>query len=87
MTLEEDGQTACFWSDIVPTKNHVHRPFIMAYDMNAALSYEVRGPWIERATDEGWICMLLSRPGPPAGEICAGRQENHFSASLTGGST
>ena len=69
VTVEEDGQTACFWSDIVPTRNHVHRPFIMAYDMNAALSYEVRGPWIERATDEGWICMLYHDPDYPLGKF------------------
>ncbi|MCX8229306.1 MAG: MBL fold metallo-hydrolase [Planctomycetota bacterium] len=56
--LEEAGETACFWSDVVPTGNHVHRPFIMAYDMNAEKSYAVRGPWVERAIKENWLCLL-----------------------------
>ena len=67
--LEDAGETACFWSDVVPTRNHVHRPFIMAYDMNAALSFEVRGPWIERAANESWLCLLYHDPVYPFGRF------------------
>ncbi|KAA3609031.1 MAG: MBL fold metallo-hydrolase [Planctomycetota bacterium] len=60
--VEDGGQTACFWADVVPTRNHVHLPFIMAYDMNAALSHQVREAWIPRAVEENWTCLLYHDP-------------------------
>ncbi len=63
--LEDGGETACFWADVVPTANHVHLPFIMAYDMNAERSWQVRSDWIPRAAEQGWWNLLyhdLERP-------------------------
>jgi glyoxylase-like metal-dependent hydrolase (beta-lactamase superfamily II) len=65
----ETGQTACFWADVVPTRNHVHLPFIMAYDMNATKSYEVRSEWIARAADQGWVNLLYHDPLSPIGHF------------------
>jgi glyoxylase-like metal-dependent hydrolase (beta-lactamase superfamily II) len=73
----ETGQTACFWADVVPTRNHVHLPFIMAYDMNAAKSYEVRSEWIARSADQGWINLLYHDPLSPIGRFL--RQTRKFS--------
>jgi len=63
--LEDCGATACFWADVVPTRHHVHLPFIMAYDQNAARSYEVRSEWIPRAVEEAWWCLLYHDPEYP----------------------
>jgi glyoxylase-like metal-dependent hydrolase (beta-lactamase superfamily II) len=63
--LEDGGETACFWADVVPTRHHVHLPFIMAYDMNAEKSWRVRSEWIPRAAAGGWWNLLyhdLERP-------------------------
>ncbi len=64
----EDGKAA-FWADIVPTANHVHLPFIMAYDMNAEKSWKVRSEWIPRAAEEGWLCMLYHDTATPLGRF------------------
>jgi len=55
---EDEGEVACFWSDVVPTTHHIQPPYIMAYDQDVQRSYEVRSQWIARAADEGWIGMF-----------------------------
>ena len=52
------GETAVFWADIVPTTHHIQPPYIMAYDVNAGLSYEQRSVLLEEAAREGWIGMF-----------------------------
>jgi len=67
--IESQGQGAVFWADVVPTRNHVHLPFIMAFDMNASDSWEVRNEWIPRATSENWIALLYHDPVAPIGKF------------------
>ena len=52
------GDTAIFWSDVVPTTHHVQPPYIMAYDIDVVKSYEVRSEWLERAARENWIGLF-----------------------------
>lgn len=65
VTVESQGKTACFWSDVVPTRHHVHPLYLMAYDLDARASYAARRPWIERAAAEGWIGALYHDPLVP----------------------
>ncbi len=65
----DSGETACFWGDIVPTRNHVHLPFIMAYDIHAEGSYQARKQWIPRAVQENWTCLLYHDPETPIGRF------------------
>lgn len=67
--VQDAGQGACFWADVVPTRNHVHLPFIMAYDLNAGKSFEVRSEWIARAAAENWACLLYHDPEEPIGRF------------------
>jgi glyoxylase-like metal-dependent hydrolase (beta-lactamase superfamily II) len=67
--LQDGGATACFWADVVPTANHVHLPFIMAYDMNAEKSWQVRNEWIPRAAAEGWWNLLYHDVATPIGKF------------------
>lgn len=67
--FESEGKIGAFWSDFVPTRNHVHLPFIMAYDMNAERSYEVRKHLIPKACEENWLCMLYHDPVSPLGHF------------------
>ncbi len=76
------GETACFWSDVVPTRNHVHLPFIMAYDMNAAASFAQRSQWIPRAAQEGWVALLYHDPVTPIGRICKGAKRFEWAPRL-----
>lgn len=59
ITLDEERDDgAIFWSDIVPTAHHVQPPYIMAYDIDVARSFEVRAKWIARAAERGWIGLF-----------------------------
>ena len=60
ITLGEDepGETAIFWSDVVPTAHHAQPPYIMAYDIDVVRSFEQRSAWLERASRERWIGLF-----------------------------
>ena len=60
ITLNQQGpgETAIFWSDVVPTTHHIQPPYIMAYDTDVVRSFDVRSEWMGRAADEGWIGLF-----------------------------
>lgn len=59
ITLDEDReQGAIFWSDVVPTTHHVQPPYIMAYDIDVARSFEQRSKWIAHACERGWLGLF-----------------------------
>jgi glyoxylase-like metal-dependent hydrolase (beta-lactamase superfamily II) len=55
---DEPGDTAIFWSDVVPTTHHVQPPYVMAYDLDVVRSFEQRSAWLARAADAGWIGLF-----------------------------
>ena len=69
MNMEEEGETAIFWADVVPTTHHIQPAFIMAYDIDVVRSYEVRADWIQRAVDGGWIGLFYHDADHPFGRI------------------
>jgi glyoxylase-like metal-dependent hydrolase (beta-lactamase superfamily II) len=71
ITINEDGpgDTAIFWSDVVPTAHHIQPPYIMAYDLDVVRSFEQRSAWIERAAEKGWVGMLYHDPDHAFGRI------------------
>lgn len=71
LLLGEGDDRAIFWADVVPTTHHIQPPYIMAYDLNAGLSYEVRREWIERAADGGWLGLFYHDPEHPMARIAA----------------
>ena len=76
--IEGGGSRGVFFSDVIPTSHHVNPAYVMAYDMNAELSYEVREPWIERAADEQLIALYYHDPEVPCGLIVRdGRRFRH----------
>lgn len=80
--LETTAGKAAFWADIVPTSNHVHLPFIMAYDMNAALSWEVRTKWIPQSAEEGWINLLYHDLHRPMGRFVVDAKKRYTFAAI-----
>lgn len=60
VTLNEGGpgETAVFWSDVVPTTHHIQPPYIMAYDLDVARSFDVRSQWLARAAEGNWIGLF-----------------------------
>jgi glyoxylase-like metal-dependent hydrolase (beta-lactamase superfamily II) len=60
---------AIFWADVVPTTHHIQPAYIMAYDMNAEVSYNVRSEWLELAADAGWVGLFYHDPEIPFARI------------------
>ena len=58
VTVRGTERTAIFWSDVVPTTHHVQPAYIMAYDVDVALSHAQRSRWLSRAADEGWLGLF-----------------------------
>jgi glyoxylase-like metal-dependent hydrolase (beta-lactamase superfamily II) len=71
ITLNEEGEgeTAIFWSDVVPTAHHIQPPYIMAYDIDVVKSFDVRSHWLARAAEKGWIGLFYHDVDHPFGRI------------------
>lgn len=62
---------AVFWADVVPTSHHIQPPYIMAYDLNAELSYQVRSEWLQRAAEGSWLGLFYHDPEVPFARVRA----------------
>ena len=60
---------AIFWADVVPTTHHIQPAYIMAYDMNAEESYNVRSEWLQRASEGGWLGLFYHDTEVPFARI------------------
>lgn len=56
--LTGGGQTAFFFSDLVPTVAHLSSPWISGYDLYPMDTLENKKKWISRVTSEGWIALF-----------------------------
>ena len=65
----EEGDTAIFWADVVPTTHHAQPPYIMAYDIDVVRSFEVRSQWLERASEGGWTGLFYHDVDVPFARI------------------
>jgi glyoxylase-like metal-dependent hydrolase (beta-lactamase superfamily II) len=83
ITLNEDGpgDTAIFWSDVVPTTHHIQPPYIMAYDLDVVRSFEQRSEWLERAARNEWIGLYYHDPDHAFGRIARAGRRYAFSAT------
>lgn len=80
ITFNEDGtgETAIFWSDVVPTSHHIQPGYIMAYDIDVVRSFEQRSAWLERAAREGWIGCFYHDVDHAFGRVRAQRRRYAF---------
>jgi glyoxylase-like metal-dependent hydrolase (beta-lactamase superfamily II) len=58
ITATSGGRTFCFFSDLVPTVNHMQPTWVAAFDIYPVESIDQKTLWLGRAADEGWICGL-----------------------------
>jgi glyoxylase-like metal-dependent hydrolase (beta-lactamase superfamily II) len=57
-----DGQRALFLGDVVPTAVHVRLPFIMAYDLEPAVTLDSKRALFARAIAAGWLLCFGHDP-------------------------
>ncbi|MEI8134014.1 MAG: MBL fold metallo-hydrolase [bacterium] len=61
-----DGTTSLFYcADLVPTKAHLHYPFIMGYDNYPLTTLEEKKQYVPRFFEEGWKLFLEHDPVDP----------------------
>jgi len=77
---EQDGDTAIFWADVVPTGHHIQPAYIMAYDMDVERSFENRSLWLDRAAEAGWLGLFYHDAHRPFGRIARSGQRYSFEA-------
>jgi glyoxylase-like metal-dependent hydrolase (beta-lactamase superfamily II) len=51
VTAKSQGQTFCFFSDLVPMRHHVQPTWVMAFDL-----YPLETQWLGAAADGNWLC-------------------------------
>ncbi|MEO0019450.1 MAG: MBL fold metallo-hydrolase [candidate division WOR-3 bacterium] len=67
--ISSKGQTAIYWSDMIPTRGHIPVPYIMGFDLFPLESMEKKERLLNQAVAEGWISFLEHDPEVFAGRI------------------
>ena len=67
--IKSGGQTAVYWSDLIPTTAHVDLPYIMGYDLYPEETLEEKRRLVEQAIKEEWICFWEHDPVINCGHI------------------
>lgn len=67
--IRSQGETAVFWSDLVPTTHHVPLPWIMAFDLFPEETLRHKKQLLPQAAREGWMCFFYHDPIIPVGKI------------------
>lgn len=67
--LQDQGESACFLGDLVPTASHVPLAWISAYDLHAAASWESRERLYPRLVATAARCIFYHEPEYPVGQV------------------
>ena len=60
--VSDGGQTLVFCSDLIPLRSHLKLPWIMGYDLNAALSLSEKTTFLEEACRNDWWLFFYHDP-------------------------
>ncbi|HSH76085.1 MAG TPA: MBL fold metallo-hydrolase [Longimicrobiales bacterium] len=69
VTVESDGEVACFLADVCPTTAHVPLPWIMGYDLEPLVTLETKRRLWKRALEEDWLLVFGHDPWTPWGRL------------------
>ncbi len=62
LLARSQGQTFCFWSDLIPTAAHLHPTWVAAFDLYPLTVIENKTRLLRQAVDEGWWCGFAHDP-------------------------
>jgi glyoxylase-like metal-dependent hydrolase (beta-lactamase superfamily II) len=69
LLLENDGDRAIYFADLVPTAAHLPLPWIMGYDVEPLVTLETKRRVLAQATAEEWTCIFEHDAGVPWARI------------------
>jgi len=60
--VSDKNETLIFCSDLIPLKSHLNLPWIMGYDLNAALTLNEKKVFLDLAVKNNWILFFYHDP-------------------------
>ena len=72
--VESQGDTLVFCSDLIPLRSHLKLPWIMGYDLNAALTLLEKTAFLEEAANKKWWLWFYHDPDTIAVQIKSGEK-------------
>jgi glyoxylase-like metal-dependent hydrolase (beta-lactamase superfamily II) len=72
VTLGRGRNALAFPADLVPTRSHLHLPFVMGYDMCVETLLREKEAFLRQAEEEGWIVVFAHDRIVPAARIGRG---------------
>ena len=67
--VESEGEVLIFCSDLIPLESHLKLPWIMGYDLNAALTLKEKKIFLDKACDKNWLLFFYHDPNTIAVRI------------------
>ena len=67
--ISDQGKSIVFVSDLIPLKSHLKLPWIMGYDLNAALTLKEKKLFLDKACDKNWLLFFYHDPDTVAVRI------------------
>jgi len=58
VTIESDGEVACFLADVCPTAAHLPLPWIMGFDLEPMVTLESKRKLWKKALEEDWLLIF-----------------------------
>jgi len=72
--VESEEDVMVFCSDLIPLKSHIKLPWIMGYDLNAALTLKEKTNFLNLASNNGWWLWFYHDPNTVAIKIKKGEK-------------
>jgi glyoxylase-like metal-dependent hydrolase (beta-lactamase superfamily II) len=69
VVLSGGGKTLAFVADLLPTRHHIHLPWIMAYDLYPLQTLETKRKWLPRMAKENWMVVFGHDPDVAAATL------------------
>jgi len=69
VTVESDGEVACFLGDVCPTAAHIPLPWIMGYDLEPLVTLESKRSLWKQALEGDWLLVFEHDPRVPWGRL------------------
>ena len=70
--IYDNSKTVVFCSDLIPLKSHLKLPWIMGYDLNAALTLKEKKEFLDKACESNWLLFFYHDPECVAVRIVKG---------------
>jgi glyoxylase-like metal-dependent hydrolase (beta-lactamase superfamily II) len=74
VTIESDGEVACFLGDVCPTSAHLPLPWIMGYDLEPLVTLESKRSLWKQALQGDWLLVFEHDPRVPWGRLDPGAE-------------